>query len=93
MTVRFSPRHIGPVNSLQLVAWMCLCSRCGARGYVEVQEPHHPSDPFLRQCEVCNGVKREPIPWSEIFRAGREWVEDPMDWYEEDEEDWYDDED
>ena len=51
----------------QLVAWMCLCSRCGDRGYVEVQDRDHPGDPFFRQCEVCNGVKREPIPLPEVM--------------------------
>lgn len=74
----------------RLVAWLCLCPECGDEGMIEMMP-----DEYVVQCNVCNGVGRDPIPWSEIFRVGRDWMPDPyglVDQYNEDEEDWYDEE-
>jgi hypothetical protein len=29
----------------------------------------------VRNCEVCEGTLRDPIPWSELFMMGREFFE------------------
>ena len=70
----YPPGHQQFMPKGGLVAWMCLCSNCGDNGYTEVYDPKHPNEPFLAQCETCNGTGREPVPWSEIFMLGRLWL-------------------
>lgn len=65
-------------GSMQTIAWMCLCSRCGDRGQINVG-----TFSTGETCPRCNGACREPIPWSELFRVGRRWI---PDWFSEQDE-------
>ena len=70
------------------VAWMCLCHQCGDTGTKQIFDKDDPDNPFLGQCDTCNGTGREPIPWSEVFTAGRLWV---PDWFGDRDDEDYDD--
>ncbi len=59
-------------NDFEHIAWMCLCSRCGDRGEINCGT----ISSAYETCPRCDGTGREPVPWSEIFRAGRLWMPD-----------------
>lgn len=52
----------------QTIPYIVSCQVCHEQGYVEMDGD------WLKQCEVCDGVGRDMIPWTELFKCGTEWV-------------------
>ncbi len=61
------------------VPYIVSCQVCQEMGYLKDDQQ------WLTQCGVCNGVGRDMIPWTELFKCGTEWVLNDFD----DDEDGY----
>lgn len=77
-----------PVVRWDTIPTRAACQECGEQGFISVPDSDDRNNPYLKQCPVCNGVARDMIPWTELFRAGTHFI--PM-FYEDDyeEEDGY----
>ena len=51
-------------------AWCYLCQGTGVELHRDIETKTVSYDP-LTSCSGCDGTRRDPIPWTELFRRGR----------------------